>query len=86
MAEIIVMIEEKQHWFQVRNEHLIIFIFTKIKKIFGSCCGSVWLRLVSMKMQVRSLASLSGLRIWHCHKVQGWSQIQLGSGIAVAVV
>ena len=39
-----------------------------------------------MKIQVQSLASLSGLRIQHGHKLQCRSQMQLGSGIAVAVV
>ena len=42
--------------------------------------------LVSMRMQVRSLASLSGLRIWRCHVLQGRSQTWLGSCMAVAVV
>ena len=34
----------------------------------NSCCGSVGYEpnIVSVRMQVRSLASLSGLRIWHC--------------------
>ena len=31
------------------------------------------------------LALLIGLRIWHCYKLQCRSQMQLGSGIAVAV-
>ena len=44
----------------------------------------IW--LVSMRVQVRSLASLSGLRIWHCHEVRCRSQAQLRSGVAVAVV
>ena len=42
--------------------------------------------LVAMRMQVRSLASLSGLRIWRCHELWCRSQTQLGSCIAVAVV
>ena len=29
---------------------------------------------------------LSGLRIWHCHKLHGGLEMQLGSGVAVAVV
>ena len=41
---------------------------------------------LSLRMQVRSLASLSGLRIQHGHKLQRWLQMQLGSGIAAAVV
>ena len=40
-------------------------------------------RLVSMRMQVQSQASLRGLRIWHCHELWCRSQTQLGSGIAV---
>ena len=38
-----------------------------------------------MRMQVRSRASFSGLRIRHCHKLQCRSQIQLRSGVAVDV-
>ena len=38
-----------------------------------------------MKMQVRSLALLSGLRIQHCHKVWHRLQMPLGSCKAVAV-
>ena len=41
---------------------------------------------VSMRTQVRSLASLSGLRICCCLELQCRSQTGLGSGIAVAVV
>ena len=42
-------------------------------------------QLVSMKMQVQSLALLSGLSIWHCHKLWCKSQTWLRSCIAVAV-
>ena len=44
----------------------------------------IW--LVSMKTWVRSLASLSGLRIWRCLEL--WCRLQtwLGSGVAVALV
>ena len=42
--------------------------------------------LASMRMQVRSVASLSGLRIRHCPEVWCGSQMQLGSLVAVAVV
>ena len=41
---------------------------------------------VSMRMQVQSMAALSGLRIWCCCKLRHKSQIQLGSYLAVAVV
>ena len=51
----------------------------------------LWLRglriqLVPMRMWVRSLASLSGLRIPHCSKLQHRLQVCLRSGVAVAVV
>ena len=52
----------------------------------SSCCDSVdYARLVSIRMRVQSLASLSRLRIQHCHKLQYRLQIQLRSGFAVAV-
>ena len=38
-----------------------------------------------MRMWVRSLTPLSGLRIQPCHELQCRSQLQLRSGIAVAV-
>ena len=41
-------------------------------------------RLVFMRMQVQSLASLRGLRIWHCHKLWHRLQKRLGSAVAVA--
>ena len=52
-----------------------------------SHCGSVGPKLgqepnrVSMRMQVGSLASLSGLRIWCCHELWCRSQMWLGSGV-----
>ena len=44
------------------------------------------IQLVPMRLQVRSLASLSGLRIWHCHELWCRSKMWLGSGVAVALV
>ena len=43
-------------------------------------------QLVSMRMQVLSLASLSGLRTWHCCELWCRSQMPLESCVAVAVV
>ena len=40
-------------------------------------------RLVSMKVQVRSLALLSVLRILHCHEL--WRRLQIWLGFDVAV-
>ena len=44
------------------------------------------IRLGTMRFQVRSLASLSGLRIQPCHELWCRPWTQLGSGVAVAVV
>ena len=38
-----------------------------------------------MRTQVQSLASLSGLRIWHCPELWCRLQMQLGSCVAVAL-
>ena len=43
------------------------------------------LDIVSMRMQVQSLASISGLRIWHCHKLHQRLQLQLRSGVTMTV-
>ena len=40
--------------------------------------------LVSMRMRVQSLTSLSGLRIWCCHELWCRLQMQIGSHVAVA--
>ena len=45
-----------------------------------------WIRLVSMRMQVQPLASLSGLAIQCCPELGCRSQIRLGSHVAMAVV
>ena len=43
------------------------------------------IQLGTMRLWVRSLASLSGLRIWRCHELWCRLQMRLGSGIVVAV-
>ena len=43
----------------------------------------IW--LVSMRMWVPSLVSLSGLRVWCCRKLHPRSRVQLRSGVAVAM-
>ena len=40
----------------------------------------------SMRLWVQTLASLSGLRIWHCCELLCRSQTHLRSGVAVALV
>ena len=43
------------------------------------------IQLGNLRLWVQSLASLSGLRIRHCHKLWCRSQMRLGSGVAVAL-
>ena len=43
------------------------------------------IRLGTMRLKVCSLASFSGLRIWHCCVLWCRSQMQLRSGAAVAL-
>ena len=59
-----------------------------VKNSRSSCCGLVGLRpdVVSVRLWVQSLASLSGLRIQHCHKLQHKSQMWLRSGVVMSVV
>ena len=45
-----------------------------------------WTQLESMRMQVQSLASLSGLRTWLCYEQWCKSQMWLGSCVAVAPI
>ena len=44
------------------------------------------LDIVYMRTRVWSLASLSGLKIRHCHELWCRLQMRLGSGVSVAVV
>ena len=44
-----------------------------------------WIRLGTTRLQVQSLASFSGLRIWHCHELWCRSQTWLGSYRPAAV-
>ena len=44
------------------------------------------IRLGTMRLWVRSLALLGGLRIWHCRELWCGSWTWLGSRVAVAVV
>ena len=90
-----------QHVFQsflslIVKKNLLTYFVYQIEwiKNFGpkiglwgsSCCGyGLRTQLVSMRMRVRSLASISGLRIPCCHKLLCMSQMWLGSGIAMAV-
>ena len=53
---------------------------------FPSWLNGLGTQLASVRMRVRSLASLSGLRIQPCHELWCRSQTQLGSHVIVAVM
>ena len=63
-----------------------MYILLELKMhIFGVPVVDQWkvIRLGTMRFRVRSLASLTGLRIWHCHGLWCRSKRPLGSCIAV---
>ena len=64
--------------------HLRMAIIKKNTR--SSCCiQQEQIQLVSMRMWVQSLASLSGSRIQHCHDLWCRSQMRLKSCVAVPV-
>ena len=71
---------ETHHEIKAREHH----IFKRNFKVYGAPVVAQWkrTRLGTMKFWVRSLALLSGLRIWRCHKLWCRSQMWLGSGVA----
>ena len=60
--------------------------FLEIFRAFPLRLSGLRIRLVSMRMQVQSLASHSGLRILRCFKLRCRLQMQLGSSASAAVV
>ena len=72
-----------------KTDSLVSWVTLKLvinSSIRSSCCGAVEMNLTSIREDaglIPSLASWEG--IWHCHDLWCRSQVQLGSGIAVAV-
>ena len=62
------------------------YTFKKEEEEIPTVAQWVMDQLVFKRTQVRSLASLSGLKIQHCHGLWCRSQTRLGSGVAMAVV
>ena len=60
------------------------YTIIKMSKVRSSCCGTVETN-PTMRSCVQSLDSLSGLRIWCCHKLWCRLQMWLRSCIAMAV-
>ena len=54
-------------------------------KVFLFWLSRLWTWAVSTRMRVRSLVSLSGLRIWHCRELWRRSQVWVWSCVAMAV-
>ena len=57
---------------------------SEVSEEFPFWLSSFRTQLVSIRMRVQFLASLCGLKIWHCCKLQCRSQMRLGSGVAMA--
>ena len=61
--------------------------YKKSKKGAPIVAQQKWIQLGTTRLWVWSMASLSGLRIWHCcHELWCRSQTRLRSGVAVALV
>ena len=77
LAEVIEFLKKKRKKEEIRFENIFL----------GVPIAMQWklIQLVTMRLQIQSLASLSGLRIWRCHELWYRSQRWLGSRIAVAV-
>ena len=79
---------EARYWSHELNRNLEFLLPKKKKNAAGFIVVAQWkqIQLVSMRLWVQSLASLSGLGIWHCCELCCRSQTQLGSYVDVAVV
>ena len=73
---------------QKQSLHTLFYLSLEEENNSGVPIVAQWLtiRLGTMRLRVRSLASLSGLRIWCCHELRCRLQTWLGSGVAVDVV
>ena len=76
-----------QPWvtFILSETQFLIFHKTKVSEEFPLCLSRLRTQLISLRKQVWPLASLSGLKIQCCSKLQRRSQMWLGSGVTVAV-
>ena len=73
--------------FLIHSLYFLKLSFRKFRKLeFPLWLSRLEPSVVSLRMQVGSLALLSGLRIWHCCELWHRSQVQLRSAVAVAVV
>ena len=73
----------KKQWLYIRALQMLINHAGKIVEGVPIVAQWKWISLVSMERQVRSLPSLSGLKIQHCYELWCRSQTRLGSVMAV---
>ena len=74
-----------QVWSLAQNVHMPWSMASKKEREFPLWLSGLQTLLVSMMMRIQSLASVSGLRIWHCWEPWCVSKTQLGFWVAVAV-
>ena len=84
------MIEFSEHFVKL-GKYLLLGLLLGLKYIRINDRVSIvaqWVKsdTVSTQIWIQMLASLSGLMIQHCHKLQHSSQMWLGSGVFLAVV
>ena len=85
-------------WGKAREQGLPRASKNRLQECHGACLlknvcmvwipswfSGYWTQLGSTKIQIRFLASLSGLRICHCHQLWCSSQTRLRSHVTVAV-
>ena len=69
-----------------RQKPAVINNLKKVCRGVSIVAQQKWIRRGTIRLQDRSLASLSGLRIWCCHELWCRSKTRLGSCIAMALV
>ena len=70
----------------LRGKFIALNAYIRKEEEFPLWLSRLRTQLVSVRMHVQYLASLNGLRILHFHELWCWSQMQLRSHVAVAVV
>ena len=76
----------KQNPYLLPTRELQLEMYLKVNKGVPIMTQQKWIWLASMRMQFRSLAFLSGLRIPRCWELWCRSQTWLGSWVAMAVM
>ena len=80
--------QEHNSWVSLKENNDNVHQKKKKKRIYRTFYYGSGVKnpTLSGRMSVQSLISLSGLRTWRCCKLQGRSQTQFRSGVAVAMM